>query len=294
MMLRLGTIRRLVKKRTVILFIISAPCITSAQPLTASNSTIYRGAAEFLYYKSEVTDVLPRYNYDILNTERKPLLHAVARKYEAPLEELQPFYYYTIIFNDSEDSLAVYFNGGLFIDTLSAIIDQYKLVDHDKIDTAAKRKFLETYSLAPIMSKLASMQEFLDRERWFSDQVERDRTKPITIKNDKDIYQDGKKIGYLLEGKEYEGAGVSYYRDRYDPGTITPHSGERVWIFVPNGKKVAVRYAPQTVKYLETLADERFHEQIMIKELPKSAGKKRKSDSRYQALVVYLVENYYL
>lgn len=255
------------------LLLIALPMYISAQPLTASNSTIYKGDAEFLYYKSEVTDVLPRYNYEILNTSRKPILEAFARMYEVPVKELKTFYYYTIIFPDTQDSLAVYFNGGLFIDTLSHIIEQYSLVKYDKIDTAAKRKFLITYNVQPILSRLADMQEYLEDYRWLSDQVVRDRKKPVIIKNNNEIFQDGKKIGYMKDLYGYPGSGD---------------------VFFVNDKLVASREASFNGMAFKTFSDERLHNPYDIEHVPLVGKQKKKIKTNAQLYIEFLVRNYYL
>ena len=49
-----------------------------------------------------------------------------------------------------------------------------------------------------LQSKIKEFETYLNENRYLNEQVVRDRTKPVTIVNNKVIMQDGKKIGLLI------------------------------------------------------------------------------------------------
>lgn len=93
----------------------------------------------------------------------------------------------------------MYHEGQAFPLELATLLRDYRLLENNKINRSAWRKFKYTYTgNYDLKAKIKSYENYLVETRFFDEQVERDRSKPVTIINDKIIMQDGKKIGLIV------------------------------------------------------------------------------------------------
>src|SRR5205085_3726980 len=101
-----------------------------------------------------------------------------------------------LIFKDQKDTIAIYHEGQAFTLELATILQKYHLLDGNKINNDSLSHFKKVYNgNALLLAKVKEFETYLNENRFFNEQVVRDRTKPVTIVNDRIIMQDGKRIG---------------------------------------------------------------------------------------------------
>jgi hypothetical protein len=170
-----------------------------AQDISLSDSVIYFDNKPAAYYVKTLNESDPHYNIYIISLDMELLLAAQVVKFQAPVRELKSFYYYDLILHSNKDTFAMYHEGQAFPLELAALLRDYKLLDNNKINKAAWRKFKYTYTgNADLKAKIKTYENYLVETRFYDEQVDRDRSKPVTIINDKIIMQDGKKIGLIV------------------------------------------------------------------------------------------------
>jgi hypothetical protein len=145
----------------------------------------------------------------------KLLVEAHVVKFEAPVVELKPFYFYKIIFPTQGDTFSIYHYGQAFTVELATILKDYKLLDGNKINRTSYVKFRRDYrNNRSLATKMHEFIVYLNESRFFNEQVIRDRRKPVTIVKDRIIIQDGKRIGTLVKGSELAGGNIQYLNGR--------------------------------------------------------------------------------
>lgn len=188
-----------------------------------TDSVIYVGKKPIAFYTKEANKTVPHYDITVYSLSKKLLMTVQVKTFPAPVKELKSFDYYEIIFAAVQDTFALYHEGEAFPVTFAEIIRDYQLIKNNQLDTAAIRRFKAGYNHA-LENKVDEMSTYLEETRHFNDQVERDRTKPVSVINNRKIMQDGKLIGYL------SGEDVQAVADRNGTALFE--------ITMPDGRKV--------------------------------------------------------
>jgi hypothetical protein len=186
------------KKHLLTLFISFLVLTASAQEISLSDSVIYFDKVPAAYYVKEINQTSPHYNVYIISLNKKLLIAAEVAQFEAPVRELKPFFYYNLVFQNEKDTLAIYHEGEAFTLELAKLLRDYHLLKGNTINKDSLVTFKQKYNgNALLLAKIKEFETYLNDDRFFNEQVVRDRTKPVTIVNDKIIMQDGKKIGVI-------------------------------------------------------------------------------------------------
>jgi hypothetical protein len=187
------------KKLVLILFTVLGNSSITAQDINVADSVIYFNNKPVAYYVKTLNETDLHYNVYIISLDMKLLLTAQVAKFEAPVQELKPFYYYYLIVENEKDTSAIYYKGQAFDIELATLLKTYNLLNGNKINTTAWLKFKTTSKEHyDFINKITEYQVYLNETRNYSAQVKRDRTKPVTIVNERTIMQDGVKIGILF------------------------------------------------------------------------------------------------
>lgn len=186
------------KRNILLLITVFLVSISFAQEISIGDSVIFFDKKPVALYAKELSKTPLRYNIEILNLNYQSLIKAEVMKFDAPVVELKPFYYYELTFPTIKDTLAIYLEDEAFLLVLSKIIRDYKLIRNNTLNEFAYRRFKMTYpGGAAFMAQMKSVVDYLDETRNFREQVIRDRTKPVSLTNGRVIMQDGKKIGII-------------------------------------------------------------------------------------------------
>lgn len=201
----------------------------NAQEVNLSDSVIFFNNKPVAYYVKELNESTPRYNIFIISLDKKLLLAATVVKFDAPIKDLKPFYYYDLILESTKDTFSIYYSGQAFTVELAELIKKYNLLSGNEISKTAWRNFKKYYNgNIALWSKIRDYIGYLVEKRFLNEQALRDRTKPVTIVNDKIIMQDGKKIGLIVPiTPESKGSGAPL--TSYDKVTM-PDGGTAVVI----------------------------------------------------------------
>lgn len=196
-------------KKYILVLLISVSWLSvTAQEITLSDSVIYFDNKPAAYFVKTLNESDPHYNIYIISLDMELLLAAQVVKFQAPVRELKSFYYYDLILHSSKDTFAMYHEGQAFPLELATLLRDYKLLENNKINRSAWRKFKYTYTgNTDLKAKIKTYENYLVETRFFDEQVGRDRTKPVTIINDRIIMQDGKKIGLIVTKTNISGGG---------------------------------------------------------------------------------------
>lgn len=171
-----------------------------SQNIQLSDSVIYIDDKPVALYNKSINKSILRYDMDVYNLKGSLLLQATVVKFNAPVAELKPFYYYEIVFTELQDTAAVYIEDEAFPIALAKIIAHYKLINNYKLDKSGVSKFKHNYpGFVNLDAKIKYFKDYLVETRRLKDQVVRDRTKPVIIYDDRIIIQDGVKIGTIRE-----------------------------------------------------------------------------------------------
>ena len=186
------------KKYLLTQFIISFSLIAFTQDVKLTDSVIYINDKPVAFYYKELNSSILKYNIDVTSLKNDYLIKAEVIKFNAPVDELKPFFYYELTFPAIADTFAIYLEDEAFPLALGKLIRDYKLISNDQLDRKAVANFKANYAGGPMLeAKIQAVEDYLDQTRYFYDQVKRDRTKPVTIINERVIMQDGVKIGTI-------------------------------------------------------------------------------------------------
>lgn len=217
-----------------------------SQSIQLSDSVIYIDNKPVALYNKTVNESMPHYDMDVYGIKGNLLIQATVIKFNAPVAELKPFYYYEIIFNELKDTTAVYVEDEAFPIVFAKIIAQYKLISDDKIDKGGVLKFKQHYpGFINLAAKIKYYKDYLIETRRLDEQVVRDRSKPVTIYNDRIIMQDGVKIGTIREEenlitKDYFTGTPQYtnYGTTYNNVVTNVNTKKYLQAYFVNGSKV--------------------------------------------------------
>lgn len=209
--------------------------ILAAQDVRLNDSVIFISDKPVALYEKQLSNSPQRYNMEVYSFDDYVLIKAEVIKFDAPVAELKPFYYYELTFPPTADTFAIYIEDEAFPLTLSKIIRDYDLISKNQLNRKNLRKFISTYYGGPALTeKIKSFEDYLNETRYFNEQVKRDRTKPVTIINNRIIMQDGVKIGLVAR---YLNTTPGYSYHNYDP--------EPVATYVTSGSGVVQKIGPQ-------------------------------------------------
>lgn len=174
--------------------------LTQAQVITLNDSVIFSEGRPAAFYISQPNSFSTLPNTDIFTLEGNYAIEAVLFEFAAPVRELKSFYFYQLRFPATLDTLSILYEGNNFTRHLAELAIRYQLLPgkDEKANQAAIRAFREQYSgITMLEKKLEDIKSFLHYTRAFNLQVVRDRTKPVTLVNNRKIMQDGVMIGTI-------------------------------------------------------------------------------------------------
>lgn len=271
-----------------------------SQDIQISDSVIYIDNKPAALYNKSINESMLRYDMDVYNLKGSLLLQATVVKFNAPVAELKPFYYYEIVFIELKDTAAVYIEDEAFPIAFAKIIAHYKLINNDKLDKSGVSKFKDNYiGFVNLDAKIKYFKDYLVETRRLNDQVVRDRTKPVIIYDDRIIMQDGVKIGTIREEenlitKDYFTGSpqyANYGTTTYNNVLTNVNSKKYFQAYFVNGSKVEFQK-----KYTEGQASKQKEETgYSLYEISKTAGLTPNSFAdQVLKRVCFLIEEYAL
>ncbi len=199
-----------------------------AQEVRLNDSVIFINNKPVAFYTKTLSNSTLRYNMEVYNNQDYILIKAEVIEFRAPIRDLKSFFYYELTFPPLADTFAVYVEDDAFPLVMANIIKDYQLISNNELNKEKVNYFIANYQGGPYLeAKIKYFTDYLNLDRNFNNQVQRDRTKPVYIINNEYIYQDGKKIG------EIGNSSFSFYD--YFSRTWNNHAVE---IFLLNGSRV--------------------------------------------------------
>ncbi len=169
-----------------------------SQEYHLQDSILYTQDKPLAIFHIHSDNSLPLYTIHVVSFKSDTILEAELIEFTAPVRELKSFYYYELRFPQSGDTVSLYQEGEAFSLTLTKIFEDYHLLKDNRIDTNAIQSFKNNFKpIYALQSKINEISDYLVVTRNFDEQVQRDRTKPVSIVNDRVIMQDGVKIGII-------------------------------------------------------------------------------------------------
>ena len=182
-----------------IIFTLLTFCITAvsfAQEVRLNDSVIFINDKPVALYTKSISPAASHFNMEVYSFDDYVLIKAEVIKFNAPVNDLKPFYYYELTFPPTADTFAVYIEDEAFPVVLAKIIRDYDLINKNELNKSNVTRFIAQFYGGPALTeKIKSVEDYLNETRYFNEQVKRDRTKPVTIVNERIIMQDGVKIG---------------------------------------------------------------------------------------------------
>jgi len=257
------------------LIICLAAPVLRAQDVRLNDSVIFINNKPIALYAKELSNSPQRYNMEVFSFSDYVLIKAEVIKFNAPVAELKPFYYYELTFPPVADTFAIYIEEEAFPLVLARIIRDYNLISKNELIRKNVSRFISHYYGGPaLLAKIKSFEDHLVETRYFNEQVIRDRTKPVTIINDRVIMQDGVKIGLITENKNFtvtnRPAGIAIDKSSYGQTIVSVtdqviNTSNETAILLYNGRRVDnLRYYtawsredPKNKKAQSTIASEK-------------------------------------
>lgn len=188
-----------------VIFTLVSSTALNAQDVRLNDSVIFINNKPVALYAKSLSNSPQRYNMEVYSFNDYILIKAEVIKFNAPVSELRPFYYYELSFPPTGDTLSVYIEEEAFPLVLTKIIRDYNLISGNQINKKNLRRFISNYYGGPaLVDKIKSFEDYLNETRYLNEQVVRDRTKPVSIINDRVIMQDGVKIGLITQNQDYK------------------------------------------------------------------------------------------
>ena len=176
-----------------------------AQDVSLNDSVIFINNKPVALFYKQLNKTVLRYDLEVYSFSRELLVKAEVIKFDAPVDELRPFYYYELSSPPLADTFAIYIEEEAFPLVLGKMIRDYDLVTGNQLNKNKVADFKARYPGGPaLLAKIKSVEDHLVQTRHFDEQVQRDRTKPVTIINDKIIMQDGVRIGMVREFQNFK------------------------------------------------------------------------------------------
>ena len=297
------------KNCTLSLLVCFSSAFIFAQDVRLNDSVIFINNNPVALYAKTLNNSTPRYNVEVYSFDDYVLIKAEVIKFSAPVVELRPFYYYELTFPPTADTFAIYIEDEAFPLVLAKIIKDYNLIDKNKLNKKNVAKFIAQFSGGPaLVAKIKSFEDYLNETRHLNEQEKRDRTKPVTIINDRIIMQDGVKIGLIAVYQNYKTTNqptqVFYDKSNYGiPYSViadrTIYTSSETQIVMANGRKVEnIQYynrwsAENPAKKTD---DPKLISERSLYQISRAAGEKKISSYTDMLLmkVCYLIEEYAL
>lgn len=193
-----------------------------AQDVKLNDSVIFINDKPVALYAKFPSPAPSHFNMEVYSFDDYVLIKAEVIKFNAPVTDLEPFYYYELTFPPTGDTFAIYFENKTLPLVLADIIKDFDLINKNQLNKKNVSRFITSYKGGQALSnKIKSFQDYLDTTRYFNMQVERDRTRPVSIIGI-NIMQDGLVIGKLrfLRGKNISNSTtVNNYQATYNDQT---------------------------------------------------------------------------
>jgi len=284
--------------------------ISFAQDVRLSDSVIFINDKPIALYSKELSKSTPRYNMEVYSFDDYVLIKAEVVKFNAPVAELKSFYYYELTFPPTTDTFAMYIEEEAFPLVLGKIIKDYGLIDKNELNKKNLARFIGQYYGGPALAaKIKSFEDYLVETRYFNEQEKRDRSKPVTIINDRIIMQDGVKIGLIIQVQNSD-----IKKQIYEPVT-TVYDSSRIGVrqrilteeVVTTSNETQIQlYSGRRVdnlRYYKNWSSERTKRAVPTKtgserslyQVSKAANKRLGANTDYLLMkVCYLIEDYAL
>ena len=195
-----------------------------AQDVKLNDSVIFINDKPVALYAKFPSPAPSHFNIEVYSFDDYVLIKAEVIKFNAPVIDLEPFYFYELTFPPTADTFAVYIEDEAFPIVLAKIIRDYDLINKNELNRKNVTRFIAQYYGGPALAaKIKSVEDYLDTTRYFNVQVDRDRTRPVSI-IDNNIMQDGLIIGKLFysTGKNISNSTrVNNYQDTYNDQSTT-------------------------------------------------------------------------
>lgn len=222
-----------------------------SQEVLLKDSIIYINNNPAAIYSTAISNGMQRYNVTIHTLNGKTAIEAELIAFTAPVKELRSFFYYELRFPMIPDTFSLYHDGEAFPLALAKIMADYRLLKDNKIDTGAVNYFKKVYpGGTALQARINDVTDYLNVTRNFDEQVIRDRTKPVSIINDRIIMQDGVKIGYINSIQNIKETNIPIYgtgqKSAYGQAPVNytyiadyvMKITEETEIHFPNGRKI--------------------------------------------------------
>lgn len=275
----------------IFLLLVCAFSLTGfTQKMQLQNDIVFKDGEPIAMLKKRIHTAGQAASIDVFSTKNELLIQLVAKKMKAPIKELSSFYYHDIIFPSMQDSLVIYDPGEALSLHLFSLIEQYDLIQNEGIDSSAVEALKKGYSQKKFDDKMEEMVRYLEDTRNYHKQVERDRTQPVYLVNEKNIMQDSTLIGrFIISDIPLN---ENFYRNssllQQTAQSIDPK--QNIDVYLTTGDVVDTRF------YLEYLPGQ--GQRLLGETLYKLSKPKNMSDGNYYArllgLACCLIENYAL
>ena len=194
-----------------------------AQDVKLNDSVIFINDKPIALYTTFPGPAASHVNMEVYSFDDYVLIKAEVIKFNTPVTDLEPFYYYELTFPPTGDTFAIYFENKTLPLVLADMIKDYDLINKNKLNKKNVSRFITSYKGGQALnSKIKSILDYLDTTRLFNVQVQRNRTMPVSI-IDNNIMQDGLIIGklsYLPVNNISNSTTVNTYRDTYNDQAI--------------------------------------------------------------------------
>jgi len=228
-----------------------------AQDVRLNDSVIFINDKPVALYSKTLSNSTPYSNMEVYSFDDYVLIKAEVIKFNAPVAELKPFYYYELTFPPTADTFAIYIEDEAFPIVLAKIIRDYGLIDNNQLNKKNVTRFISHHYGGPALTaKIKSFENHLNDTRYFNEQVKRDRTKPVTIINDRVIMQDGVKIGLIAQVQNsslskqmnenvpavYDSTRIGIKRRVYSEEVLTTNTETQILLYTTNRRVDNLRY----------------------------------------------------
>lgn len=192
-------------KRYLLLCALGFSLFGQAQRITLNDSVIFSDNKPYALYISFPNSFSALPNTDIFNLDGSYAVETVLLEFPALVRELKPFFYYEIRFPVTGDTLSVIYDGTDFTRHLAEQVVGFRLLpgSDESENRAAVENFRNQYTgVHSYQEKIKETKNFLNYTRNFDLQAVRDRTKPVSLVNNRVIMQDGVIIGIINLAKD--------------------------------------------------------------------------------------------
>lgn len=171
-----------------------------AQKIDMNDTLVFVDHQPFALYLTQPNSFSPLPNTDIFTLEGNYAIESVLFEFPAPVRELKPFFYHELRFPATGDTISILYEGNDFSRHLAEQVVRFGLLPgkDDSANRKAVNRFRDEYAgIKTYEKKLEDITSFLNYTRNFNLQAARDRSKPVSVVNNRAIMQDGVMIGTI-------------------------------------------------------------------------------------------------